>query len=109
MLMATARTNYLPALASCVIRPALVEAKLMTEKRARDAVYVVTLTEELCNIEGSIAAMEAALHLGPPATSQVQDSACVAPADGLDAKWFREKSGELALRLRRVEQASRIH
>ena len=81
----------------------------MTEKYARDAVYVVTLIEELSSIEGKIAAMEAALHLGPSATPQVQDSTCAATPDGLDAKWVREKARELDLRLRRVEQASRIH
>jgi len=37
---ATSKANHLPGLASYVIRPALAEAKLMTEKHARDAVYV---------------------------------------------------------------------
>jgi hypothetical protein len=106
--MATVRTNHLLDLAPSAIRPALAEARLMTEKRVRDAVYVVTLTEELCNIEVKIAAMEAALHLGPSA-APVQDSSCAAPADGPDAKWFRAKSSELDLRLRRVEQVSKIH
>src|SRR5271157_772935 len=49
--MATAKANPLPHLVHYVIRPTLVEAKLMTEKHARDAVYVATLTEELRNIE----------------------------------------------------------
>jgi hypothetical protein len=69
--MATANANLLPALAGYVIRPALVEAGLMTEKRARDTVYVVTLTEELRGIEAKIAAMEDVLHL----VSQEENSA----------------------------------
>ena len=58
--MATAKANPLPTLALDVIRPALAEAKLMTAKRARDAVYVVTLAEELRSIEEKIAAREKA-------------------------------------------------
>jgi hypothetical protein len=59
--MATAKTNRLPDLAPYVIRPALVEGKLITDKRARDALYLVTLTEELRNIEVKIAATEEGL------------------------------------------------
>src|SRR5664280_1778693 len=76
--MATAKANHLPDLASYVVRPALVEAKLMTEKHARDAVYVVTLIEELRNIEVKIAATEEALQLGSFATS-IQHRPCCAP------------------------------
>jgi hypothetical protein len=55
--VATAKANHPPALALAVIRPALVEAKLLTDKHARDAVYVVTLAAELRSIEGKIVAM----------------------------------------------------
>jgi len=104
--MATAKANHLPDLASYVIRPALVEAKLMTAKHARDAVYVATLTEELRNIEAKIAAMEEALQLGSLAASS-QHRPCRASKDLPDANWIREKSGELDLRLRRIEHSSK--
>jgi hypothetical protein len=103
--MATAKANHLPDLASYVIRPALVEAKLMTEKRARDAVYVTTLVEELRNIEARIAATEEARQLGSLAAPS-QPRPCRAPKDRPDANWIREKSSELDLRLRRIEQSS---
>ena len=104
--MATVKTNHLPALASCVIRPALVEAKLMTEKHARDAVYVVTLVEELGDIEMKIAAMEAAFQADSPAAATQQEP-CRAPENRADAHWIRAKSSELDLRLRRIEQLSK--
>jgi len=62
--MATAKRNYFPDLASNVIRPALVEAMLLTEKHAGDAVYMATLAEELRNVEAKIAAMEEANQFG---------------------------------------------
>lgn len=106
--MATAKANHLPALVLNVIRPALVEAKLMTAKRAHDAVYVVTLTEELRSIEQKIAAMEEALHL----VSRQEDALaggniCLPPQHGPDANWIRAKSSELDQRLRRIEQSNR--
>jgi hypothetical protein len=104
--MATAKANHLPDLASYVVRPALVEAKLMTEKHARDAVYVATLIEELRNIEAKIAATEEALQFGSFATS-IQHRPCCAPKDRPNAKWIREKSSELDLRLRRIEESSK--
>jgi hypothetical protein len=103
--MATAKANHLPDLASYVVRPALVEAKLMTEKHARDAVYVATLIEELRNIEAKIAATEEARQLGSFA-DLIQHRPCCAPKDRPDAKWIREKSSELDLRLRRIEESS---
>ncbi len=91
--MATAKANHPPALALAVIRPALVEAKLLTDKHARDAVYVVTLAAELRSIEDKIVAMEETLQL----VSQQEDalalgSACRTPQDGPDAHWIRAKS-----------------
>src|ERR1035441_9746735 len=93
--MATAKANHLPDLAHYVIRSALVEAKLMTESLARDAVYAATLTEELRNIEVKIAATEKALQLGSFATS-IQQRPCCAPKDRPDAKWIREKSSGIS-------------
>jgi len=106
--MATAKANHLPALALYVIRPALVEAKLMTEKRAHDAVYVVTLTEELLSIEEKIAAMEEALQLvSQQEEAPARDRACRIPQDSPDANWIRAKSSELDRRLRRIEQSAK--
>jgi hypothetical protein len=101
--MATAKANHLPDLASYVIRPALVEAKLMTEKHARDVIYVAALTEELHNIEAKIAAMEEAQQLG----SSIPHRPCRIPNDRPNANWIREKSNELNLRLRRIEKSSK--
>ena len=102
--MATAKANHLPALPLHVIRPALVEAKLMTEKHARDAVYVATVAEELRSIEGMIVAMEDALHVSAEADQEVTSPACSCgtPNDP-DASWIRAKSGELDRRLRRIQ------
>ena len=73
--------------------PALAEAKLLTDKHARDAVYVVTLAAELRSIEDKIVAMEEALQL----VSQQEDAlalgrGCRTPQDGPDAHWIRAKS-----------------
>lgn len=104
--MATAKIDHLADLASNVIRPALDEAKLITEKRAGDAVYVATLTEELRNIEAKIAAMEEAAQLCASAAA-VQFGLAGASEDLPDAKWIRAKSGELERRLRHIEQSSK--
>lgn len=104
--MATPKPNRLPSLAPSVIRPALVEAKLMTEKRARDAAYVVTLTEELRNIEVKIAATEEGLQISSSAAA-VRHGTRHIPANGRDANRIRTKSSELELRLRRIEQLSK--
>jgi hypothetical protein len=101
--MAAAKTNHLSDPARYVIRPALAEAKLMTEKHARDAVYVTTLTEELRNIERMIATMETSLELAvspAPEGERIPEA-----AESSAAKWIRSKSGELDRRLRRIEQA----
>ena len=103
--MATAKTNSLQHLASYVIRPALVEAKLITKKHAEDAVYMATLAEELLNIEAKINAMEEAAQFGSSAPAvQVGDRR--ESEDWSDANWIRTKSCELELRLRRIEQSS---
>jgi hypothetical protein len=104
--MATPKTNSLQHLASYVIRPALVEAKLITRKHADDAVYMATLAEELLNIEAKINAMEEAAQFGSSAPAvQVGDHR--GPEDWSDATWIRTKSCELELRLRRIEQSSK--
>jgi hypothetical protein len=104
--MATAKANHLPALALAVIRPALVEAKLLTDKHARDAVYVVTLAEELRSIEEKIAAMEETLQLvSQQADALAVGRACRPPQGGPDAHWIRAKSSELSQRLRRIQQS----
>jgi hypothetical protein len=97
--MGTSKVTF--ANSSYVIRPALVEAKLMTEKQGRDDVYVVTLKEELRKIESMIANMEKQLQLSNPTAGQ---NSC-SESDGSNAKWIRAKSCELDVRLRRVEQA----
>jgi|SRR5271167_1022340 len=103
--MASAKTNSLQHLASYVIRPALVEAKLITKKHADDVVYMATLAEELLNIEAKITAMEKAAQFGSSAPAvQVGDHR--GPEDWSDANWIRTKSCELELRLRRIEQSS---
>jgi hypothetical protein len=43
--MTGAKLNSVSALTAEVLRPAIVEAKLMTDKRARDPIYVATLAE----------------------------------------------------------------
>jgi hypothetical protein len=98
--MGTSKVTF--ANSSYVIRPALVEAKLMTEKQGRDEVYVVTLKEELRKIESIIANMENQLQLSTPTTAQ---NSC-SESEGSNARWIRAKSCELDLRLRRVEQAA---
>lgn len=102
--MAIAKTHYLPDVASYAIRPALAEAKLITQKHAGDAVYVATLTEELRAIEARIAAAEEAVHLGSSA-APVELRPRRAPEDMPDANWIRAKSRVLGLRLRRIEIA----
>ena len=77
----------------------------MTAKHARDAVYVATLAEELSVIDTKLSAMEKALQVdSPPDTVDARPRPCRMPEGGPDANWIREKSGELDLRLRRIEQ-----
>ena len=104
--MATPKTNSLQHLASYVIRPALVEAKLITRKHTVDAVYMTTLAEELLNIEAKINAMEESAQFGSSAPA-VRVGGHRGPEDWSDATWIRTKSCELELRLRRIEQSSK--
>jgi hypothetical protein len=102
--MAVTGVNHLPDAEFFFMRQALVEARLMSEKRACDAVYVATLTEELRNIEKKITALE------PIRRSLVEESSTQAPPlpaseDLPDADWIHRKARELELRLRGVEQA----
>ena len=85
------------------MRQALVEARLMSDKRACDAIYVATLTEELHNIEKKIAALEQ-IRRTPIDENLTQVSAVTAPEDLPDAGWIHRKARELELRLRGVEQ-----
>jgi hypothetical protein len=106
--MAIAKADQLSALTLYVIRPALVEAKLMTDKRARDAIYVVTLAEELRTIEEKIAAMEEALQLvSQQGDASAQERGCRPRQDAPDANWIRAKSNELDHRLHRIEQSAK--
>ena len=105
--MAAAKTNVLSQVASYAIRPALVEARLITEKHASDAVYVATLAEELRNIEVKIAAMEEATQFGFPVAA-IHVGPLFAAEGSSGANWIRTKSRELDARLRRVERASRL-
>jgi hypothetical protein len=101
--MAAANTNSISHVASYAIRPVLVEARLITEKHAGDAVYMATLAEELRSIEAKIAAMEEFNHLGP-SMAAIRIGPLLTAEDSPDAIWVRTKSRELGARLRRVEQ-----
>jgi hypothetical protein len=105
--MATARTDSLRHLASYVIRPALVEAKLITKKHAGDSVYMVTLAEELLSIEAKIAAMEQSAQICSLASAGQLVDDHKPEEEWSDANWIRTKSNELELRLRRIEQLSK--
>jgi hypothetical protein len=108
--MASTKLNSLPSLAADLFRPAIVEAKLMTAKHARDTVYVATLAEELSIIDTKLCAMEEALQVDTPHGPEAASSRpCRMPEAGPDANWIREKSGELDRRLRRIEQNSLLN
>jgi small-conductance mechanosensitive channel len=100
----------LPALALHSFRPAIADAKLMTEKQARDAVYVASLAEELAAIDRKLSAMEQVLH---PESLQNRDCAGVsdpAPEEDRSAQWVRTKCRELDSRLHRIAGIEkRIH
>lgn len=96
-------TDQWTSMVSYKIRPALAEARLMSKKRARDAVYVATLTEELRDIEAEIAAVENDLQLSPAADTKNEMPA--PPPEVPDAEWIHTKSGELEARLHRIQQS----
>jgi hypothetical protein len=102
--MATATANHLPGLALSGIRPALIEARLISEKQARDSVYVVTLAEELRTIEAKIAAMEEASGVGSSSDAD-HDMGRHASEELRDANWIRTKSSQLNQRLHRIEKS----
>jgi len=104
--MAVTGVNQLPDAGFLVMRQAPVEARLMSEKRACDAVYVATLTEELRNIEKKIAAFEQTRRSAIDERSTPAPP-LPAPEDLPDADWIHQKARELDLRLRGVEQAFR--
>jgi hypothetical protein len=104
--MATATANHLPDLALYGIRPALVEARLMTEKHACDPVYVATLAEELHDIEAQITDMEEAAGLCSSSDAD-HDMAYCACEEVRDANWIRTKSSQLNQRLHRIETSRR--
>ena len=95
--------NHFPEPGFFFMRQALVEARLMSDKRACDAVYVATLAEELRNIEKKIAAFEQ-IRRSPIDENLIQVSAVLPPEDLPDADWIHRKARELELRLRGVEQ-----
>ena len=101
--MAVTGINHLPDPGFFFMRQALVEARLMSEKRACEAVYVATLTEELRNIEKKIAALEQGRRSSID-ENLTRVSAVPAPGDLPDADWIHRKARELELRLRGVEQ-----
>ena len=96
-------TDQWTSMVSYKIRPALAEARLMSKKRARDAVYVATLTEELRDIEAEIAAVENDLQLNPAAG--IENETLAAPPELPDADWIHTKSGELEARLHRIQKS----
>jgi hypothetical protein len=102
--MAVTGVNHPPDARLFFMRQALVEAKLMSQKRACDAVYVTTLTEELHNIEKKIASFEQTRR-SVADESSTQAPPLPAPEDLPDADWIHQKARELELRLRAVEQA----
>lgn len=95
-------SRRLPALALHLFRPAIADAKLMTEKQAHDPVYVASLAEELATIDGKLCAMEQTLD---PEALHNRDIAYVsgqAPEGERSAQWIKTKCRELDSRLRRI-------
>ena len=101
--MAITGANQLPDPGFFFMRQALVEAKLISDKRACDEVYVVTLAEELRNIEKKISAFEQT-RPSPIDGNLAQVSAVPESEDLPGADWIHRKAHELELRLRGVEQ-----
>lgn len=87
-----------PDLAS--LRPAIVEGKLMTDKRAQDSKYVVLLAEELRNIEKAVEAAESPGEL--TSSDQKQDR----ESSPRNATWFHQKCAQLDLRIRHLERSA---
>lgn len=104
--MASAKIHNLSDICTHQIRPTLLEARLMTEKHARDAAYVVRLTQELCEIEANIFNMEETLGLHSSSHEPVEAIPEQAGQPTGDVNWIRTKSGELNLRLHCIEDLS---
>jgi hypothetical protein len=102
--MAVAGVNHLPDARFFFVRQALVEARLFSEKRSCDAVYVATLAEELRNIEKKIASFEKTCSCFIEESS-TQAPPLPAPEFLPDADWIHRKASELELRLRGIEQS----
>lgn len=100
-----ANAHQLPELGFHLFRPTIVEARLMTAKRAEDVVYVATLAEELRGIEREIRLREVALE--PVAGSRHESIASREPEEEHTAEWIRGKCRELDARLRRIEDIVR--
>ena len=95
--MKTANTTCMAVLACHLYRPAIVEARLMTDKHAQNQAYVAALAKELQGIDERLCAMEQA------AAIDSRPRPCRLPESGPDAKWIREVSGDLNQRLHRLE------
>jgi hypothetical protein len=101
--MSHPRANRLQDFDAQVIRPALAEARLMTDKHLCDAVYIVTLTAELRDIEHKITRLEGLLGFQEAPSTAAPCVPWPASPGCLDASWIRAKSQELETRLRRIE------
>ena len=83
-------------------KPALVEALLLTAKRAQDCLYLARLAQELRAIEAAIAIAENTLHIAPHCTEET-------PPNFADPVWIHDKSVELRQRLGRIERADEVN
>jgi hypothetical protein len=86
------------------MRQALVEARLITDKHACDAIYVVTLLEELRDIEARITALEKPDSLTPGSGSNTVASAPL-PESLPDAQSIQSRACELEARLQRIQSS----
>lgn len=80
-----------------MVKPALVEAQLLTSKLAQDRRRLLQLACELHAIETRIAAAEDELHI-----EKAEPAALALEAD-TDVRWIHDKSNELNRRLGRIE------
>lgn len=98
------RSNRTPALALHRFRPAIVDAKLMSDRQSRDPVYVAGLAEELHVIDTKMAAIERTLQI-EPAPDQPNEAGENPTAEcERTAQWIRGKCEELDIRLHRIQK-----